>query len=172
MRPYLHIILAGLALFIVLSAYGVWWSEVSSRSAEAAQIRQEIQALGDTGGLNSSIRRALEELSMQEAELYRHFVGDDTIVQYLEEIETTAESLGASVEVVAVGDAKDASRVSVSLRIIGSFDAVMRTLGAIEYQQYDTTLATLTLDTPPSEGTNWTAAATFLVGKLPQAPSP
>lgn len=166
--PYIHLLLAGLALFVALSVYGIWWSEVSSSSAEASQIRQEIRALGDTGGRTSSIRRALEELETQEAQLYRHFVGKDTIVQYLEEVETTAERLGASVEVVSVSDTEKSPRLNVSLRITGSFDAVMRTLGAIEYQQYDTTLASLTLDTPPLEDKSWTAAATFSVGKTPQ----
>jgi hypothetical protein len=57
----------------------------------------------------------------------------------------------------------------MSLRIVGSFDAVMRTLGAIEYQAYDTTLANVTLDTPTGE--NWTASASFLVGTPPTATS-
>ena len=47
--------------------------------------------------------------------------------------------------------------------------AVMRTLGAIEYQPYATTLSNVTLDTPT--GTSWTAAATFLVGTPPTATS-
>ena len=165
--PYIHILLAAFVLFIALSAYGVWWSRVSSTSAEASQIKQEVRKLGDEGGRTSSIRRALEELGIQEAELYQHFVGKDTIVQYLEEVEGTAESLGASAEVVSVTDTEKSPRISISLRITGSFDAVMRTLGAIEYQQYDTTIVSLTLDTPPSDSSSWTAAATFSVGKTP-----
>ena len=171
--PHFHIAAAALLLVVVLGAYVSWFRQVRERAAEAAHISQELRTLGDASGRASLIRRTLEEIEQQEALVYRHFVGSDTIVTYLEEVEATTVSLGSAVEVVSVGNApmrKDQpAQLQMALRITGPFDAVMRTLGAIEYQAYDTTLSSVTLDTPSAGGTRWTAAATFLVGMPPQA---
>lgn len=171
--PYAHIAAAGLLLLLSVGAYAFWFRHVNALSAEAAQLSTELRTRGDAGSRASSLRRAIGEIERQEGEVYRRFVGSDTIVTYLEGVEATAESLGASVEVVSVGNASakrdQLVQLQMSLRITGTFDAVMRTLGAIEYQAYDTTLSSLTLDTPPQADAGWTAAATFLVGMPPAA---
>ena len=171
--PYAHIALATVLFLLALGAYVSWFNHVRGKAAEASQVVQEVKTLGDAGGRSASIRRVLEDLERQEAETYGHFVSDETIVTYLEEVEATGENLGSAVEVVSVGNAPaqngSGARLQVALRISGSFDAVMRTLGAIEYQAYDTVLSSLTLDTPPADDSGWTAAATFLIGTMPVA---
>lgn len=170
--PYIHLIIAGAILLVALGVYVFWYGRVNTLSAQAAALSSQIQQLGDANGRASSVRRDLEEVGRQEAELYAHFVGNDTIVSYLETVEATGRSLGATVTVVSVGNAParagHPAEIQMALRITGSFDAVMRTLGAIEYQSYDTTLTNVTLDTPDS---TWTAAATFLIGTPPTATS-
>lgn len=172
--PYIHLIAAGLFLMVAIGAYAFWYRHVSGLSTQAAELSAQLQTIGDAGGRASSVRRELDEVARQEADVYRRFVGSDTIVTYLETVEATGRGLGASVEVVSVANAPARAglpaQLQMSLRITGTFDAVMRTLGAIEYQAYDTTLASLTLDTPEA-GESWTAAATFLVGTPPAATS-
>lgn len=171
--PYIHLVAAGVLLLVAIGAYVLWYSHVRSLTAEAAQLSSQLQTIGDAGGRTSSVRRELEEIARQEADVYRRFVGNDTIVTYLEAVEATGRGLGAAVTVVSVANAParagHPAELQMALRISGSFDAVMRTLGAIEYQAYDTTLANVTLDTPTGE--SWTAAATFLVGTPPTATS-
>lgn len=172
--PYIHLIAAGLFLLVAVGANAFWYRHVSGLSAQAAELTAQLQSVGDAGGRASSVRRDLDEVTRQEADIYRRFVGSDTIVTYLEAVEATGRGLGAGVEVVSVGNAPTRAghpaELQMALSVSGSFDAVMRTLGAIEYQAYDTTLANVTLDTPePTKG--WTAAATFLVGTPPVATS-
>ncbi|MEA2701797.1 MAG: hypothetical protein QOE22_506 [Candidatus Parcubacteria bacterium] len=170
--PYIHIAAAGLLFILALGAYLLWFRHVSALSTQATELSAQLKTLGDAGGRASSVRRELEDVKNREESVYRHFVGSDTIVSYLGEIEDTGKSLGAAVEVVSVADAQAAQgqspQLQMSLRITGPFDAVMRTLGAIEYQPYDATLSSLVLDTPPTADANWTAAATFLVGTPPK----
>lgn len=167
-RRYIGISIAATILLTALAAYGLWYSAVSRKAAEAAQLGSELRTLGEAGGRAASVRRAKEELDRQEALVYGHFVDNATIVPFLETIESTGRSLGAEIDVVSVGDAQGKSnQLQMALSITGSFDAVVRTLGAIEYQAYDTTLTSFTLDTPPTDDAVWTAAATFLVGKRP-----
>ena len=171
--PYIHLIVVSLFLAVAVGAYVLWYGHVRGLSAQAAELSAQLQTLGDAGGRASSVRREVEEVTRQEAEVYRRFVGGDTIVTYLEAVEATGNGLGADVTVVSVANAParagHPAELQMALRIAGSFDAVMRTLGAIEYQAYDTTLANVALDTPTGE--NWTAAATFLVGTPPAATS-
>lgn len=171
--PYIHLVAAGLLLLIAVGAYALWYTHVRKLSAEAAQLSSQLQTIGDAGGRTSSVRRELDEVTRREADIYRRFVGSDTIVTYLEAVEATGRGLGARVKVVSVGNAParagHPAELQMALNISGSFDAVMRTLGAIEYQAYDTTLSNVTLDTPTGE--SWTATATFLIGTPPSATS-
>lgn len=171
--PYIHLAAAGLFLLVALGAYAFWYRHVSKLSTQAAELTGQLQMVGDAGGRASSVRRELDLVTQQETEIYQRFVGSNTIVTYLEAVEATGRGLGAEVEVISVGDAptraNHPAELQMALRITGSFDAVMRTLGAIEYQAYATSLSSVTLDTPT--GANWTAAATFLVGKPPAATS-
>jgi hypothetical protein len=170
--PLIHLIAAGLFLLAAIAAYAFWYRHVNALSSEAAELSAQLQTLGDAGGRASSVRRDLEEVGRQEADVYRRFVGTDTIVTYLEAVEATGRGLGAKVTVVSVADAPARAghppELQMAFQITGSFDAVMRTLGAIEYQAYDTTLSNVTLDTPT--GDNWTAAANFLIGTTPPKP--
>ena len=168
-RAFLPVLIAGLLLLLSVGGYFVWHGQVESRAAEAAQLQSELRAKTAAGG-DPTARRALEELSKNEAAVRSRFVSEADIVPYLEGLEATGERLGSTVEVVSVGNTPakgtEPGSVQVSLRIDGTFDADMRTLGAIEYQSYDTRLVSLAFDSP--EGTStWTAAAVFHVGTGP-----
>lgn len=168
-KPLINLALAALVFIIVLGTYALWYSSVELRSQEAATLAEEIRQRGEVGGRTALARKALEDLAVDEASVYRFFVSDDEIVPFLESLERTGVGLGSEIKVVSVrleGEGADA-RIALAVSITGSFDAVLRTLGAIEYQAYDTRLSTLTLNTT-GMGV-WTAAANIAVAALPQA---
>jgi hypothetical protein len=169
--PLIDLVCAFVLLLVVALAYSYWYGSVSKRSAEASQLTQEISALGEVGGRAGMVRRSLDELAHHETQVYRHLIGNSTIVAFLEEVEATGDHLGADVEVESVGTGKT-GQLQMSARITGSFDSVMRTLGAIEYQAYDTTLTTLTLNSSETaSSTVWIANASFTVGMPPTFPT-
>ena len=78
---------------------------------------------------------------------------------------------------VAAAPASPYGHLNLSVSITGTFDAVSKTVGAIEYQPYNTSLTSLSLSTtanPGDTGTTtattsqpvWNAAVVFSVGAI------
>jgi hypothetical protein len=172
-RPFIDVLIAGIFCLLAIGGYVLWYGMVASAADEAARLAQELGAQGEAESRALGVEKKLAELEAKEAGVYGHLVSANDIVPFLEQLEATGERLGSNVEVVSVTNAPGTplETLSLSLRITGSFDAVMRTLGAIEYQTYDTALTNLTLDTPPGEVRAWSAAATFAVGMRPATPT-
>lgn len=163
----IDIFAAASVLLLAGAAYTFWYATVEQSADEAAVLIAEIQERGEIGGRAARARQQLEELKADEALVYRYLVSNNEIVPFLESLERTGEQLDADVEVISVsrGQETQNSTIMLALSIKGTFDAVLRTLGAIEYQPYDTRLVNVTLDTAADTNV-WTAAAIIAVGTL------
>ncbi|MES2931755.1 MAG: hypothetical protein V4682_03625 [Patescibacteria group bacterium] len=158
----------------VLGAYGFWYSLVGKSSVEAAALTEEIRTKSQDSARVAAAKVALESLAEDEAAMRAYLVREQDIVPFLGTLEDTGATLGSSVQVVSVSaESKgERSQLLLSLKITGSFDAVLRTLGAIEYGPYDIAIQSVTFDTAPVEGaaSAWTAAATFSLGTQSKKP--
>lgn len=162
-RSLIHLLIALGILATVAGLYSLWYYQVGKEAKQSLELLSQIHATVESAVTAAETGDALVALAADEAaiEAYRIKLAD--IVSFLERIEGTGRTLGSSVEVVSVADKPGADgRIALSVRIIGSFDAVLRTLGAIEYGPYDSRVATLTFDTP-SGGGAWTAVVTLSV---------
>lgn len=163
----IQLVVAIAVLAVVLGVYSFWYSLVGKASVEAAALTEEIRTKSQDSARVAAAKVALESLAKDEAAMRAYLVREQDIVPFLGTLEDTGTSLGAGVEVVSVSAEPkgERSQLQLSLKITGSFDAVLRTLGAIEYGPYDSAIQSVTFDTVPSEGTAaWTAAATFTLG--------
>lgn len=165
----IQLALALAVLVGVLAAYGAWYVVVGQASATSAALATEIETKTQESARVASAREALETLATDEASIQAYLIRQEDIVSFLERLESLGASLGSAVEVVSVGAEEGGERphIRLSLKITGSFDAVLRTLGAIEYGPYDSAITTITLDTlPEGDGSSgrWTAAATLTLG--------
>ena len=169
-RTSLIQLVTALVVFAVsLGVYSFWYSLVGKASVEAAGLSEEIRTKSQDSARVAAAKVALESLAEDEAAMHAYLVREQDIVPFLGTLEDTGVSLGSSVEVVSVAaDSQgERSRIQLSLKITGTFDAVLRTLGAIEYGPYDSAIQSVTFDTVPVEGAvaaPWTAAATFTLG--------
>ena len=112
---------------------------------------------------------ALPKLIESEAALDTHIVREEDIVPFLNKLETQGKAQGASVEVVSVSpDSSVATpRISVSLKLVGSFDSVERTLGVIEYSDYDSYVSSFTFEVSKDTSlkkSQWTAFVILSLG--------
>jgi Tfp pilus assembly protein PilO len=171
-RALIELLLALSLLTVVLAAYGIWYVAVGKASAEAAALSEEIKTKSIDSARVASAKEALESLAADEETMRSYLVRKMDVVSFLERLEDAGGSLGTSIEVVSVGAESVAGReaLKLSLKITGSFDGVLRTLGALEYGPYDTRMLNVTLDT--TLGTDgaagaWTATATLLIGTQP-----
>lgn len=166
-KPYTHVLIM-LAIFIgSLSLYGAWYSQVGKASANAVSLQADIQSKTQTASRAREAKTQLTRALSDRASITGYFVDTNDVVPYLETLQTTGARFGAkvSVESVSAQPAKPHALLQLALRITGSFDSVERTLGAIEYEPYDTTISNVTLDTPGGvSGPQWTAAVTMNVG--------
>jgi Tfp pilus assembly protein PilO len=173
MKKVLPVQFAGALVLIVimLSLYGYAYAQVSLKSAElkslTLQISKKTLAAADAG----AARAQLAALAPQEATLQQYFLSNADIVSFLEQLATTGKYFGSKVEVVSVAAVPGTPNgaLNLSLTVTGSFDAVMRTVGAIEYGPHETTVTNFTLTTmgdssQASSSPQWQASATFLVG--------
>lgn len=160
------IALAALAAYVAeFTLFSRVREDASAAFSEVARIENENQAI-------ARAKEAIAALEGDEASVASHFVSPDAIVPFLESLERSGEELGTEVEVVSVSSPGESDgRIALALGIKGSFAAVMRTLGTLEYGNEDLRLSSLTLDTlSTDEGSTWTAAATFSVATLTKAP--
>lgn len=105
---------------------------------------------------------ALPRLTESEAILNAHLVRSEDIVSFLGSVEAQGKGQGAVVEVVSVSPEQttERPRIALSIKITGTFEAVERTLGIIEYGTYDALVSNVTLERAKDEkakNPTWTA---------------
>jgi Tfp pilus assembly protein PilO len=171
-RPFIPLIIALLVLLAVGGLYGFAYQQLEAGKEKAATLALQLDGRTVEFARLTQARAALASLASDEEALHQYSIRKESIVPFLEQIQSVGKPLGATVDVISVGDEKNPihARVALSLTISGSFDAVMRTLGAIEYAPYDAVVTNASLDT--IEGSKlWTAAVTYSVGVATSTPA-
>ncbi len=158
-----------LSVLVILCALAVGTSVyLQSLTAHATQLGQDVaQKQAETVRV-ASAREALPVLEEAERVITAHVVRQSDIVSFLEQLEKQGRAQGATVKVLSVNPVQSETdtRIIISLTASGTFDAVLRSVGAIEYGPYDIVLTAVTITTVPSEEVKggWNAAVTLSVG--------
>lgn len=163
-RALTHLMIALVLLALMLAAYVFVFLGIEKTRNQIAEVSGKMVQLEKDRERIREAQGALAALSANEARVTGYFLNEAAIVDFLEEVESAGDALGATVTVVAVNNERGAAppRVSVSLRVTGSFDAVMRTIGVVEYGPYDGVITTVTMD-DQGDGA-WGASVTYSVG--------
>lgn len=172
-KPYTHVIIMALVFIGALSLYGAWYARVGKESANAVSIQSQIQAKQEAAARAQDAKTQLSHALSDRAAITGYFVNTNDVVPFLETLQSTGAKFGSKVSVESVSSqpAKPHTLLQLSVSITGPFDSVERTLGAIEYEPYDTTITSVTLDTPGGSASapQWTAAVTMNVGTIDTA---
>ncbi|MGE5540868.1 MAG: hypothetical protein ACM3TU_01110 [Bacillota bacterium] len=177
-KPFISL---GIALLVLLGCAGLygfgyytlvnWKERAASLATDAATKAENIDRI-------TKAHAALSSLASDEATLDTYSVGKEDVAPFLETLQQSGRSQGAHVDIVSVTDQADKktghNRIGITLSIRGSFDAVMRTLGAIEYAPYDGVVTNLTLGTGVEDASStpagWKATATYSVSAVSPKP--
>lgn len=160
-----HLIAACVFLALSLAAFSVWYMTVENARAAVGKATEDIALKTTEAKRIQDARGALTALSHNEERIKGYFVAKEEIGSFLETISATGDSLGSDVEIVSVNEepaGEGRARVSVALSVTGSFDAVMRTIGALEYGPYDVLVKNLSLNSEEESG--WNAVAIYSFG--------
>lgn len=167
LRPFIPLAISAAILIGAGALYGVGYYTLNNLTKKAASLESDIQTKTALLNRATRARTQLTSLESEEATINQYSVGKEQVVSFLEAVEGGGRALGSHVDVLSVNDqvVDGHSRISLSLSITGSFDAVMRTLGAIEYSPYDGVIESVNLDsTPTATGKSWTAGVIYSVG--------
>lgn len=170
LRPLIPLLFSILILLGCVGLYGFGYYALTQWKAKVATQATEIMTKTQELERTQKAHTALMTLASDEQALEQYAVAKGNIVPFLETLQASGRAQGARVDVISVADAKDGAhnRIALSLSITGSFDAVMRTLGGIEYGPYDGVVTSLSLKNGSDTGTttraSWTAGVTYSVG--------
>lgn len=162
-----------LIVWICISAaavvgHGLWYSVIAKKSAGVANLQSQIDAKTETANRVALARTALAEIADNESAVQNYFVSEAGVVLFIDHLESRAREQAVALQVLSVsaGDSAPRPTLIFLITVRGTFDAVLRTVGAIEYAPYSISLSKLSL---VSEGKNlWGANLELVVGSVPE----
>ncbi len=170
--PLLQFTAAAVVCVLAVAGYGLWRARVAALSAQVSGIESRIQAASEASTRLSSARVALAQLTSDEAAVQAYFVPEASVVSFIDALQASGKSLGVGVTVASVSATKVGGRsaLDVSLTLTGSFDAIMRMVGAVEYAPYDVSVTNLAASLDQTKG--WSATLGILVGSITGSSTP
>lgn len=169
--PLTHLILVSILCTLSLIGYGIWYATITAKSALATTLQEQIDIkIGNINRLNTT-RTALADSASDEAMIQNYFVPETGVVAFIDSLETRGRVQGATVSVLSVAKSGTLHPIlEFSLSIKGTFDAVMRTIGTIEYAPYAISVSTVSIT--QSEENSWSADMKILVGSRQASTAP
>lgn len=164
--PMTHLLLAVSICAVALSGYGFLYATLAKKSAIVASLESELRAKTETASRIASARTALTNIAGDEALVQSYFVSETGVVSFIEDLQTRARAQGSALSVLSVsaGDTNTHSTLVLTLTIRGTFDAILRTVGSIEYAPYDLSVSSFTLQ--QDVGGGWRADLGIRVGSV------
>lgn len=144
--PFFRLMVAMVAGIVVLAGYCIWYAVVAEKSASVAEVQNRIDAAMETASRVASARAAIAEIADDKTALQGYFVSENGVVAFINNLEAWGQTQGATVNILSVSAGTGTRPTLVfSLTVKGPFDAVMRTVGVIEYAPYDLSISEFSL---------------------------
>lgn len=161
----LHVIIWILVCVVALVGQGFWYDIIVNKSATVADLQNQIDTKTETSNRIASARTALAEIAGDESIVQSYFVPETGVVPFIDDLEARARGQKADMKVLSVSTGGTKSTLVLSLTISGTFDAVVRTVGTIEYAPYGLSISKLSLG--KNEKNIWHADMELVVGSIP-----
>ena len=172
MKSSLTYFLVALALALAaVGGYSALYALLSAKSEAVADLHSQIEESEQAANHIASVRAAIAEIAGDEAVVRGYFISESGIVSFIDDQQARGKAQGATVDVLSVSTDSINKRpvLTLSLSIKGTFDAVMRTIGAIEYAPYH--LSIMSLSAQVGEKKTWATTMRIAVGAASSTPS-
>lgn len=160
-----HLIFALILCVVAIVGYGILYGTVSAKSAAVATLQSQIDTKTRAANRTATTRSTLAEIIGDEAVVQNYFISETGVVAFIDGLEARGRATGSttvSVLSVSTDGAPAQPMFKFALSIKGRFDAVMRTVGAIEYAPYAISISSLSIGQDAKNA--WHADLIFLVG--------
>lgn len=164
--PLLHILIACSVLVAVFIGQGFWYSIVAKKSSAVAALQGQINEKSEAAGRIASSRAELAKIANDEITVRSYFISENDIVAFIDGLQERGLSQRTIVKVLSVsaGGTNVRQTLSLAVTVTGAFDAVMRTIGSIEYSPYDLSISKLSV--MKSDKKTWLANLELIVGSI------
>lgn len=162
--PFLHILIACSVLVAVFVGQGFWYSIIAKKSSDVAVLQSQINEKNEAASRVASSRAELAKIADDEVTVRSYFVSENDVVSFIDGLQAHSLSQGTVVKVLSVSAGSTNARPTLSLAVTvtGAFDAVMRTVGSIEYAPYDISISKLSV--MKGDKKTWLANLELIVG--------
>lgn len=170
--PLIYLAVALAVCVLALAGYWFWYAAVAEKSSTGVALQNNIDASANAASRVALARAALADLEGDEALLRSRFVSETGVVAFINGLEALGRATGSTtVNVLSVSTVADASArpaFKFALLVKGTFDGVMRTVGAIEYLPYAVSVSSLSV--AKNAKNDWQAHLVFFAGAATSSP--
>lgn len=162
--PLLHILIACSVCVAIFVGQGLWYSVVAGKSSAVAALQSQIEMKSEAAGRIASSRAELAKIANDEVTVRSYFVSENDIVAFIDGLQERGLSQETIVKVLSVSAGGTSTRptLAIAVTVTGAFDAVMRTIGSIEYAPYDLSISKLSV--MKNDKKIWSANLELVVG--------
>jgi hypothetical protein len=156
--------LAALACTLSLVSYAIWYSVITEKSNDVSGLERQIQAKTGASDRSNVTSDDLDLVAASEASVQSYFVPETAAATFIDGLQARGLQFAATTSILSVSAQSLANQpmLALSLTITGTFDSVMRTVGAIEYAPYAISIRSLSLGQVAKN--SWQASLSILVG--------
>ena len=167
--PFFHLIFWLVIAVATGAGYWFWYNTVSNESVAVADLQNQINTKTEASVRVAAARTALAEISGDESLVQSYFVPQNGVVSFIDMLEGLAAAQNANMKVLSVSTGGTANQPTLLLTIgiDGTFDSVMRTVGAVEYAPYDVTVSKFAVSQTAKNA--WHADLELIVGSVPSS---
>lgn len=163
----IHLIFALTITILMGASYSWWYAEIMRKNDDVASIDSQINLIQRAMSHVTSARAALTEISGDEERLQNYFISETGVVSFIDMLQARGFAQKTFIDVLSVSIGGTATQrvLLLAVTISGTFDAVMRMVGAIEYAPYDISVSSLSVQ--QNAKNNWQANLSLTVGFAP-----
>lgn len=145
---FIQLGVATVALLLAVGAFWQWEGRIYEFENSVGLLENTIQDKRTAITQLNVARTALSSSTEEETILNTYIVSEADIVPFLSAIDATGRAVGAKIVIASVGQQRGVgtrSTLAVAITITGTFNSVMRAVGAIETMPYYLTTDTFTV---------------------------
>lgn len=164
-----HLIVALILCVSSVVAYSVWYASLSAKNSMVAGLERDIRFKTEAASRIFTTRTTLANVANSEAVVRSSFVQETGVVSFIDALEDRGKEQGAVVNVLSVSTEGAPEQLSLvlSLTVEGTFEAMMRTVGAIEHLPYALSVTALSITHNAKNA--WRAELVLRAASLPAA---
>lgn len=162
-KSRVELVIAIALCIAALAGYWWWYGMLAGETGSLAILDKQVRSRDISAIRAAAARTTFATLAGEQALVQGYFVAPTDIPSFLERLAATASTTGASLQTKSVGASgtKLSPTLTIALHLTGTFDQVLRAVGAIEEAPYALTVSAVSV-TQAKQG--WQADLVLVVG--------